>query len=200
MNSGEFLAGFITSQQTVLQRTLNVLASEEQLTEGEMRRMREDVDLIDASVRRHHRDIHQVRLRPKLTLFERLLDLTLTELTRRERHRGRPVPESEAMRARRLRRDADLDAYASDGQGEVPLESWSLVNPAPQPAPRDAEDLRQILTDRREGRERNTWWSPQRTNEQSGNEQSRNEQSRNEQSRNDVQQEERHERCRPTTP
>lgn len=100
-----------------LQVMLGMLASDTEFTEFEMQHMRQRIDLNDASVRSQHRDIDNVHLRPKLHIYERTLDLTVNELARRERNRGRRPPESEAMRARRLRTDDDLDAYASDGKG-----------------------------------------------------------------------------------
>lgn len=183
--SDQFLAGFITARQSDLQEMLNELASPKFLTENEMHNMRGRIDQIDANVRRQHRDIESPRLRPKLTFYEQVLELALSELTRRERHRGHLPPESDAMRARRLRSNQDLDPYASDGQGEVPLECWTCVNPAPRPAPSNVRDLRERLNDRREGREK-VWWS-------------REQPTSSEQSRYDRQHLERQVQCPPET-
>lgn len=131
----EYLAGYITANMGELQAILDVSASPANLSETEMQNMRARIDLNDASVRQHHRDIEDRRLRPKLNMYERILELSIEELSRRERHRGRQLPESEAMRARRIRSDEDYAPYASDGQGPVLLEYWTLVNTAPRPAP-----------------------------------------------------------------
>lgn len=156
-SSCEYLAGIIAGKMSELQSILNMLASINRFSEAEMHNMRERIDLIDASVRCQHRAIHDRRLQPKLNFYEQLLELTLAELSRRENHRGYQPPESDAMRARRLRSNADLDHYASDGRGEVPLEYWTTVEPAPGRVPTDANDLRQRLTNRREGRGWTEW-------------------------------------------
>lgn len=142
-----------------LQANLNILASQERLTELEMHHMRERIDLNDASIRQQHRAIDDRRLRPSLTMYEAILDLAIRKLKRREENKGNKPPESEAMRARRLRTDHDLDAYASDGKGPVPLEYWTTVSPAIDKAPMTANNLRKTLEQRRSGRPRPTWGS-----------------------------------------
>lgn len=125
-----------------------------------MQNMRSRIDLNDASIRQQHRDIHDRRLRPKLNMYECVLNLSLTELTRREQYQGRQPPESEAMRARRIRSDEDYRHYASDGRGPVPLEYWTTVEPAQRRAPISAVDLRHALENRRSGQGRQDFWSP----------------------------------------
>lgn len=167
-NTAQFLAGIITAKMGELQAILDILASPEELTESEMRRMRDRINLIDSSVRQHHRDINIPQLRPKMTFYNRLLELTVTEMERRERHHGRMAPESEAMRARRLRNDEDYEPYASDGTGPVPLEYWGAVSPAPPRVPISANDLRRALENRRTGREQRNNWSPPNDNRDRG--------------------------------
>lgn len=152
MSSEQYLAGYISAKMDVLQVSLNRLASHATFTRTELENMREIINMNDASIRSQHRSIFDMRLRPSLTIYENVLELTLTELARREENRGRPVPESDAMRARRLR-SSDLDAYASDGRGEVPLERWSVINPSLSYHPESAADLRRVLENRRQGRE-----------------------------------------------
>lgn len=153
-SSEHFLAGFITAKEGDLVCILNVLASPAVLSDAEMHNMRGRINDNDASIRSQHRAIYDARLRPKLTRYEKQLNLAIVELDRREKHRGQRPPESEAMRARRLRLNDNLDAYASDGGGPAALEDWTVVNPAPQPAPVSAEALRRALEDRRSGRDR----------------------------------------------
>lgn len=160
VKTDEYLAGFISGRMGVLQAALDTLASDVHLSEREMLNMRNQIDLTDASVRSQHRAIENTRLRPKLNIFEAIVNLSLTELARREQNRGHRPTESEAMRARRLRNDHDLDPYASDGRGEVPLEYWTTVEPGPGPDVLNADDLRRRLDDRRQGRS-NYNWSPE---------------------------------------
>lgn len=159
-NTCQFLAGFITGKMSELQGSLDVLASQAEMSASEMHNMRARIDLVDATVRQQHRDISDPHLRPKLTMYEAVLQLALNELERRERHRGQMPPESDAMRARRLRSDDDLAAYASDGAEPVPLEYWSLVTAVPRRVPISAAYLRHALEDRRTGRDRASDWVP----------------------------------------
>lgn len=156
-NTCEYLAGYISAKVGELQGMLDVLASQAEFSETEMQNMRERINLNDASVRQQHREIENPRLRPKLNMYEQILELSIAELKRREQHRGQRPPESEAMRARRLRSDADYEPYASDGRGPVPLEYWTVVNPAPRRVPITAEDLRHALHERRTGQDYRTW-------------------------------------------
>lgn len=156
-NTCEFLAGYIKGRMGELHAMLDTLASDTHLSELEMQHMRQRIDLLDASVRSQHRAIEDRRMRPPLNLYEGILSLALQELTRREQHRGQRPPESDAMRARRLRTDSDLDAYASDGKGEVPFENWTVVDPATNRTHVNADDLRRTLDDRRAGRNQCQW-------------------------------------------
>lgn len=158
VSNSEYLAGYISGKIHELQSLLEVLASPTELSENEMRNMRTRIDLIDASVRQQHRSISNPQVRPKLNMYEQILELSITELARREKHRGKQPPESDAMRARRIRNDDDYAPYASDGRGPVPLEYWTVVNPAPRRAPVSADDLRLALGNRRSGRDdRDNW-------------------------------------------
>lgn len=69
-------------------------------------------------------------------------------------------PESDDMRARRLRSNDDYDAYASDGNGPVPLEHWTVLTSVPRRLPVSAADLRRALDDRRAGRDQRSDWIP----------------------------------------
>lgn len=125
MNTGEYLAGFITAKQGELQGILDTLASDAVFSESEMQHMREKIDLIDATVRSQHRDIQDRRLRQRLTIYEQIMDLTVSELARREQNRGRRPPESEGpMSADDLRR-----ALTERREGRYRNEFWG--NPIP---------------------------------------------------------------------
>lgn len=130
---------------------LDTLASEVELTEREMRNMRGRIDAIDQSIHTQSREIYNPLLRPKMRQYQAILDLAIRELERRESHRGRRPPESESMRARRLRSNDDLSGYSSDHRGPVPLERWTTIEREAVPAPVDAVDLRQRLKDRKLG-------------------------------------------------
>lgn len=151
-NSHEYLAGYISGRMSELHAMLDTLQSETHSTELEMQHMRNQIMAIDASIRTQHRGIADRRVRPSLDIYNGIQQFALRELERRESHRGARPPESEAMRARRLRTDRDLDAYASDGRGPVPLENWTVVNPAPSRPIVSANDLRRALEDKRMGR------------------------------------------------
>lgn len=138
-------------KQGELQQILSELSSVTRYSEVEILNMRARINSIDAAVRSQHKAIEDRRLQPNLAIYEQILELSLSELTRRENNRGHQPTESDAMRARRLRQDS-LDVYASDGRGEVPLESWTVVLPAPSPGPISANDLRLALNEREEGR------------------------------------------------
>lgn len=155
--SPEFLAGYILAKMSDLQAILDILASEAPLTESEMRHIRQRIDLIDEAVRRQSGAIHDRRLRPKLTIYENILGLSLRELERRERHRGCRPPESDAMRARRLRVNDDLDGYSSDRRGPTPLEYYTVVSNPPGPVPISAQDLRHALDNRRANPNQHQW-------------------------------------------
>lgn len=124
--------------------------------------MLDRINIVDAAVRQQHREIHDPVLRPKLTQFDKLLELAVHELTRREKNRGKMPLESEAMKARRLRTDADYAAYASDDNKPVPLEYWSTVTTIPRRVPISADDLRHALAQRKAGRSDVPEWTPTR--------------------------------------
>lgn len=151
VNSPQFLIGVIFTKMQELQVILDTLASEVQLSENEMRNMRRRIDAVDQSIHTQSRAISDPVLRPKMRQYQSILTLTLRELERREQHRGNRPPESEAMRARRLRLDEDLSGYSSDHRGPVPLENWTTVENPLGPTPIDAADLRRRLENRKLG-------------------------------------------------
>lgn len=152
VNDDHWLGGFITAMMDELQRMLNRLASPTTFSRDEIINMRETINSNDATVRAQHRAMNDMRLRPKMNMYEAVLNLAMTELGRREENRGKPVSESPAMAARRLRQP-DLDMYASDGRHEVPLEYWTTVKSVPALQPGSVTDLRQIIDNRRNNRD-----------------------------------------------
>lgn len=145
-----FLVGFIASKMDDLSVMLNELESTVTFTARELQRMRDQLAARDAAIRQQHRAISDPLVRPKLTQYETMWRIALDYLKRREENDGRPVEESEARRAARLR-SPDLEAYASDGDGPVPLEVMTVTTMVNDFRPVDADDLRQILTSRRAG-------------------------------------------------
>lgn len=148
--SAHFRAGFISARMADLWSILDQLRSAASISPTEMQSIRERIASIDVNVRMHHRDIDDPLVRPKLREYDELLEMTFGYLARREANDGRQVPETEAMRAARLRKD-DLDMYASDGTHEIPIERMSVVTVTPRFRPISAADLRAKLDRQRAG-------------------------------------------------
>lgn len=125
--SDEFLAGRLAGLISELQRNLDLLTSSRRMSKDELSNMRYLINNLDANWEGQCKDIGDRRWKPKEAIYKSIRDLTIAEIERRERHSGEKPPESEAMRARRLRQHDNLDGYASDGKGPVPLEYWTAV-------------------------------------------------------------------------
>lgn len=151
-SSSQWMAGHISAKINELQRMLNLLGSDSVMSRAEIINMRGVINGNDRSLRSQHQSIDDIRLRPSLVMYEQILNLAIVELGRREDNKGHPVPESEAMRARRLRQP-NLDTYASDGNRETPLECWTVPTSAPPVTAGSATDLRDVIEDRRNKRE-----------------------------------------------
>lgn len=135
------MVGYISAKMDDLNILLNELESPTPFSRYEMQHMRDRIASIDAAVRAQHKEIESPLVRPKLTQYETMWRIAIDYLSRREDRDGRPVEEHEARRAARWR-SADMELYASDRRGPVPLEEYR---------PADANDLRHILPERSQG-------------------------------------------------
>lgn len=146
----DFVGGIIYGRIEELQGILNELQAPTTLTLAELERMRERIDLIDAAIRSLRRENNHQDVRKMVDKYENRCKTVIDYLERREQNAGRPLGETEAHRAAKLRH-SDLDMYATDRKHKVPMQYYSVVQPTSTFQPVSAKDLREQLNRRREG-------------------------------------------------
>lgn len=147
--SEQWLAGYVSGRIDELRRVLDKLQSATAFTLDEMAHMRSDVLRLDEAVRPQWREARVQVIRPIRRNYEELLELTLNELARRERHEGLPSGESAAMyEYRRRLENPSVDGYDSDGKYDQPLETWTVPLTGTDDRANNTGDLRRILEQR----------------------------------------------------